>query len=182
MAEGTRHEGRDADIGTVSLRGLDREARQRQLADVEFRLAKGAEENFLRRKRHAGRLDAVDLYGSVDQCTRAIVRTNGDGQTEFGHEEPGWITKPRAVISEMTAPRYSTPRFWVFSSGVTSIDTARPVMATGPRQSFMQGSGFQKVFSLVSRSSSKNPPLFGIFTCAQVSFESTNVSSTMSLR
>ena len=50
VAEGARHERRHADIGAVALRGLDREARQRQFANVEFGVAEGAEEDFLRRR------------------------------------------------------------------------------------------------------------------------------------
>ena len=45
----------------------------------------------------------------------------------------------RNVICEMTPGRYSTPRFCVFSSGVTSTACARPVIFTGGPQFFMHG-------------------------------------------
>ena len=49
MAECARHESGHADIGAIALRGLDRELDSDKLADVEFGLAEGAEEIFLRR-------------------------------------------------------------------------------------------------------------------------------------
>ena len=65
-----------------------------KFADVEFGPPKRAEENFFRRKRHAGRLDPVDLDSAVDQRPRAVVRADGDGKIELGHEKPGWLKNP----------------------------------------------------------------------------------------
>ena len=78
VAERARHEGRHADIGTIALRGLDREARHRQLADVEIHGAEGAEENLLRRQRHEHRIDAVDLHRAVEQRAGAVVVADRD--------------------------------------------------------------------------------------------------------
>jgi hypothetical protein len=85
VAERLRHEGGDADIGTVAERGLDGEARQRQLADVEIGRAEGAEEYLLRRQRHEHGIDAVDANGPVDQRTVAVIVADRDGQIEIGH-------------------------------------------------------------------------------------------------
>ena len=73
VAEHARHEGRHADIGTIALRGLDREARHRQFADVEIHGAKGPEENLLRRQLHEDGLDAVDLHRAVEQRTGPVI-------------------------------------------------------------------------------------------------------------
>jgi hypothetical protein len=88
MAEGARHEGRHTDIRAAALRGLDRKTRQRQFADVEFGMAKGAEEDFFRRQHHAGGVDAIDLDGAVDQRARAVIGSDCDGKFEFGHGNP----------------------------------------------------------------------------------------------
>src|SRR5690242_5869970 len=46
-----------------------------------------AEEDFLRRKRHADRIDAVDLHAAVDQGAGAVIGADGDGELELGHVE-----------------------------------------------------------------------------------------------
>ncbi len=66
MAKGARDEGRHRDIGAVVQRRLDRVARQRQFADVEFGGAEGAKENLLGHERHKDRIDAVDLDAAVE--------------------------------------------------------------------------------------------------------------------
>ena len=154
MTKCPRDEGGHPDIRAIFLRGLYREARQRQFTDIEFGLPEGAKENLFRRQRHAGRLDAIDLDCPVDQRPRAVVGADGDGKIEFGHGNPAGRQNCRNVICEMLRRRYSTPRFCNFSSGVTSTAWACPVIFTGPRQSLMQGFGFQKTFSVFSRSSS----------------------------
>ena len=88
VAERARHERRHADIGGFSLRDLDREARQRQFADVELGLTERSEENFLRTERHEYRVYAIDLHEAVGQRPDAVVIADGDGQIELGHELP----------------------------------------------------------------------------------------------
>jgi hypothetical protein len=85
VAEGARHEGRHAHIGASTLRGLDREARHRQLADIEVDGAEGAEEDLLRRQRHEDRIDAVDLHRAVEERAHAIVITDRDRKFQLGH-------------------------------------------------------------------------------------------------
>jgi hypothetical protein len=55
------------------LRGLHREARHRELADVEIHAAEGAEEDFLRRQIHEYRIDPIDLHRAVHQRAHPIV-------------------------------------------------------------------------------------------------------------
>ncbi len=85
MAEGAGDEGRHRDVGTVTLRHLDRIARERQFADVEFGGAEGAKENLLRDQRHIDRVDAVDGDAAVDQRPGPVVLADGDREIEFGH-------------------------------------------------------------------------------------------------
>jgi hypothetical protein len=85
VAEGARNEDRNADIGAVVLRRFDREARQRQFADIEFGGAEGAEEDLLRRQRHENRINTVDPHRAVDQRARAVIVADGDRQFEFVH-------------------------------------------------------------------------------------------------
>src|SRR6185369_12671279 len=87
VAEHTRDEGGHADVGAAALRRLHREARERQFADVEFGMTKGAEEDFFRRQGETGRLDTVDLHAAVDQRARTVIRADGNGEIELGHEE-----------------------------------------------------------------------------------------------
>src|SRR5882757_479821 len=93
VAEGARQEGRHADIGAIARGGLDGEARERELADIERRLAKGAEEDLLRAERHDDRVDAVDLDRAVDQRPGPIVVSDGYGQGELGHRS--WLLRNR---------------------------------------------------------------------------------------
>ncbi len=70
------------------MRDLDREARQRQFADVELGLTERSEENFLRTERHEYRVYAIDLHEAVGQRPDAVVIADGDGKIELGHELP----------------------------------------------------------------------------------------------
>ncbi len=79
VAEGARHEGGHADIGAVAERGLDREARHRQFADIEVDRPEGAEEDLLRRQLHEHRIDPVDLNGAIEQRARPVIVTNRHG-------------------------------------------------------------------------------------------------------
>ena len=65
MAEQPRHEGRDADIGRGAGRDGAHVARERQLRDVEFLVAEGAEENLLGIERQVGDGAALDLDAAV---------------------------------------------------------------------------------------------------------------------
>jgi hypothetical protein len=85
MAEAARHERRYPDIGARAERGLQREARQRQLANVEILRAEGAEEYLLRAQLHEHGIDAVDGYGSVDQGPVTVVVADGDRKVQLGH-------------------------------------------------------------------------------------------------
>ena len=85
VAESARHECRHRDIRAIVPRGLDRVARQRQFADVEFGGAEGAKENLLGNERHVDRIDAVDLHAAVDQRPGAVVIADRDGEIELGH-------------------------------------------------------------------------------------------------
>src|SRR5271169_2696045 len=109
VAEGARHKGRHADIGTIALRGLDREARHRQFAAVEFGMAEGAEEDFLRIERHENWIDAIDLYQPVRKRPGAIIVADGDGEIESGHARFRLI--PAYVIGERPRRRKTSPRW-----------------------------------------------------------------------
>src|SRR5206468_12191114 len=65
VAKGAGGKDGHADIGTIAVGRLHRQAAERELADVEVGLAKGAEEDFLRLERHEDRLRAVDSDGAV---------------------------------------------------------------------------------------------------------------------
>src|SRR5688500_3324565 len=118
-------------------------------------MAERAEEDFLRVERQEHRIDAVDLHSAVRQWAGAIVVAHRDGEIQFGHEFAldigcGWTLRDGAAHSSAQ----STPLRAALSSGVTSITRARPVIFTSVLQFAMQGCGFLKDFSAVSRSSS----------------------------
>src|SRR5215467_2841679 len=154
VAKSARHEGRHAHIGTIALVGLEGETRHRQFTDIEFRPTKSAEKNLLRIERHEYRIDTVDPDKPIRQGTGAVIVADSYGNIKFGHTKPADRQNCRDVIGEMMPGCYSTPRFCVFSSGVTSIARACPVIFTDPPQFFMQGFRFQNTFSVISRSSS----------------------------
>ncbi len=79
VAERARDEGRDGDIGIIAVGGLHREARHRQLADVEVLAAEGPEENLLGRQVHENGIDAVDLDRAVHEGTHAIIVADRNG-------------------------------------------------------------------------------------------------------
>ena len=79
MPKRARDKGWNADIGTVTARGFDGVARQRQFADVESHMPKRAEEDFLRLKTQKHRSNAVDGDFAVDQRPVAVVVANRDG-------------------------------------------------------------------------------------------------------
>nr|WP_292038977.1 hypothetical protein [Massilia sp. UBA6681] len=88
VAEGARQEHRHADVGQGAGGGLDGGAGERQLADVEFLGAEGAEEDLFRRERHEDGIDAVDLDGAVDQGAATVVIADGHGELQFVHVFP----------------------------------------------------------------------------------------------
>ena len=79
------YKGRNSHIGALTKCGFEREARQRQLANVEIHGAEGAEENFFGHEFHEHRIDAVDFDRSVDQRAVAVVIPNRDGEVEQRH-------------------------------------------------------------------------------------------------
>jgi hypothetical protein len=85
MAEGAGDEGGHTDVGTVAVCCLDREARHRQLADIEILAAKCAEEDFFRRQIHEDRIDAVDLDSPIHERTNSVVVADGHRQLELRH-------------------------------------------------------------------------------------------------
>ena len=85
VTERPRDECRHAHIGAIALGGLHREARHRQLADVEIHAAERAEKDFLRRQIHEHRIDAVDLDRAVHERTHAVVIADRDRQLKFRH-------------------------------------------------------------------------------------------------
>ena len=114
VAEGARQKHRNADIRAVVLRGLHREARERQFADVEFGRAEGAKEDFLRRQGHEDRIDAVDAHGAVDQRARAIIVADRDRQIQFVHF---------LFLHFYFAAGFS--RIWTFFSCVKAINSSK---------------------------------------------------------
>src|SRR6478735_3276590 len=93
VSERTRDESRYSHVGTLALSRLDGKTRHRQFADIEFRMAEGAEENFLRIECHEYRIDAVYLYEPIAQRASAVIVADGNGKIEFGHGKPGWTSK-----------------------------------------------------------------------------------------
>src|SRR6516165_138375 len=83
VAERARDEGRYTDIGTIPAGSLDREARQRQLANVEIDTAKCAKEDLLGRQAHEDRVDAVDLHDPVHQRANPVVISDGYGELKL---------------------------------------------------------------------------------------------------
>src|SRR5215213_965307 len=117
-------------------------------------MAKRAEEDLFRFERQEHRLDPIDLHKPIAERTGAVIGAHRDGKIQFGHEFTsdggcgGTLRNGTAHSSAQSA------RGRAFSSGVTSITRARPVIFTSGLQLAMHGVGFQNAFSVVSRSSS----------------------------
>src|SRR6185312_11220733 len=73
VAEHARGEHRDADIGVVAARGLDGEARQRQLADIELRSTESTEKDLLGLEEHVNRIDSIDRYLPVQERSYPVI-------------------------------------------------------------------------------------------------------------
>jgi hypothetical protein len=99
VAEGAGQEGGDTDVGTVARRRLHREARQRQLADVELCETERAEEDLLRTQVHDDGVDAVDGDAAVAERAGAVVFADGNGETKPGHAYSVLLSMPsRAAV------------------------------------------------------------------------------------
>ena len=85
MPEQPRHEGRDAHIGRGAGRDGADIARERQLGDVEFLVAEGAEEDLLRVERQVGRRAALDLDAAILDGPAAVVVAAGDRDRHLDH-------------------------------------------------------------------------------------------------
>ena len=97
VAERARRKHRHADIRTVAVRGLHREAAHRQFADVEIGVTEGTEEDLLRLQQHEHRIDAVDLHAAVDQRAHPVVVADRDGERELAHS----AASPAAVAADL---------------------------------------------------------------------------------
>src|SRR5262249_44264804 len=95
MAKGARQKCRYADVGTLALGGTDGKARKRQLAVIEFGVAEGAEEDFLRAQGHDHGVYPIDRNAPVNQRAGAVVIADGDGKLEFGHGLKGSLATRR---------------------------------------------------------------------------------------
>ena len=123
MAEGARHERRHRDIGTIALRGLDRIARQRQLADIELGGAEGAEEDLLGNERHIDRIDAVDLRRcrrSARGCGRSRRRRP---KFKLGHSLP--LPAVPVIASEAKQSSSETPPVDCFVASLLAMTAHR---------------------------------------------------------
>src|SRR5262249_3636543 len=85
VTECPRHERRYSDVGAIAFGGLHREARHRQLADVEIHAAERTEEDFLGWQVHEHGTDAVDLHRAVHERTHPVVVADRDGELKFRH-------------------------------------------------------------------------------------------------
>ena len=88
MAKQARDERRDRDVVVLSARDLQRIARERQLADVEFLVLEGAVERLLGLERRADQLAALDLDAAVEQRARPVVVTAGEADPELQVDLP----------------------------------------------------------------------------------------------
>jgi hypothetical protein len=70
------HKGWHSDVGRRARCRQDGEARERQLADIEFGMTECPEEDLFRAQRHDYGGDTIDLNAAIEQGPGAIVVTD----------------------------------------------------------------------------------------------------------
>ena len=133
-------------------------------------------------ERHKDRVDTVDLDEPVAQRPRAIVITDSNGEVKFGHGNPGWTSKLPECHKRNDAGALLHPAFLrlLVRGHVDGLrmpgDFHRPAAILHAGIRIPEGLlGLLAVVVVEAR-------LVWHLDLPQVSFDSTNLSSTMSLR